>query len=78
MAPAWVRSPCGRTVMRHDPGVGQASDEASGSVGQAGAGNHDDRSNARARPDGPANETFGSVAITSTDTDSDHLRDRAG
>lgn len=42
--------------------VGQASDEASSSVGQAGAGNHDDRSNARARPKKrSANETFGSV-----------------
>ena len=34
--------------MRHDPRVGQASDEASGSVGQAGAGNHDDKSKPRA------------------------------
>jgi len=48
MAPAWMRSPCGRTVMRHDPWVGQASDEASGSVGQAGAGNPDDKSKPRA------------------------------
>jgi hypothetical protein len=36
--------------MRHDQLVGQASDQASDSVGQAGAGNHDDKSKARARP----------------------------
>jgi hypothetical protein len=29
--------------------VGQASDQASGSVGQAGAGGRDDKSNAKAR-----------------------------
>ena len=34
--------------MRHDPWVGQASDEASGSVGQTGAGNPDDKSKPRA------------------------------
>jgi hypothetical protein len=47
--------------MRHDQQVGQASDEASGSVGRAGAGNHDDRSKPRAAAAiGPANEFFGS------------------
>ena len=65
--------------MRHDPWVGQASDEASSSVGQAGAGNHDDKSNAKARPSTrSANETFGSVVITGTDTGSDHRDDRGG
>src|SRR3954449_2534590 len=48
-APAWMRSPRGRTVMRHDQLVGQASDQASDSVGQAGAGDHDDKSKAKAR-----------------------------
>jgi hypothetical protein len=33
--------------MRHDLAVGQASDQASDSVGQAGAGDHDDKSNQR-------------------------------
>lgn len=64
--------------MRHDQQVGQASDEASGSVGQAGAGDHDDRSKQGQRPGGPANEFFGSVVITDTDTDSDHRNERAG
>jgi hypothetical protein len=65
--------------MRHDPWVGQASDEASGSVGQAGAGNPDDKSKPRAAAtNGPANEFFGSVAVTGTDTGSDHRDDRAG
>jgi hypothetical protein len=35
--------------MRHDPRVGQASDQASESVGQAGAGDHGDKSKAKAR-----------------------------
>jgi hypothetical protein len=64
--------------MRHDTQVGQASDEASGSVGQAGAGDHDDKSKPRAAAKRPANEFFGSVAITGTDTGSDHRDDRAG
>jgi hypothetical protein len=34
--------------MRHDRKVGQASDQASDSVGQAGAGDHDDKSKPRA------------------------------
>lgn len=34
--------------MRHDLAVGQASDQASDSVGQAGAGGRDDKSKARA------------------------------
>jgi hypothetical protein len=58
--------------------VGQASDEASGSVDQAGAGNPDDKSKPRAAARGPANEFFGSVAVTDTDTGSDHRDDRAG
>lgn len=66
--------------MRHDHGVvGQASDEASGSVGQAGAGDPDDRSKPRAAATGwLANESFGSVVVTDTDTGSDHCCDRAG
>jgi hypothetical protein len=52
--------------MRHGQQVGQASDQASDSVGQAGAGDHDDISNARAHQQTAANETFGSVAITGT------------
>ena len=65
--------------MRHDLRVGQASDEASGSVGQAGAGDPDDRSKPRAAAnDRLANEFFGSVVVTATDTDSDHYSDRAG
>ena len=38
--------------MRHDPRVGQASDEASSSVGQAGAGNHDGQVRWKARRSG--------------------------
>ena len=48
-APTWMRSPRGRTVMRHDRMVGQASDQASGSVGQVGAGDRDDISKPKAR-----------------------------
>jgi hypothetical protein len=35
--------------MRHDRSVGQASDQASGSVGQVGAGDRDDISKPKAR-----------------------------
>ena len=58
--------------MRHDQLVGQASDQASDSVGQAGAGDHDDKSKAKAHREPAASETFGSVAITGTQPDSDH------
>jgi hypothetical protein len=63
--------------MRHNPQVGQASDQASDSVGQAGA-----RQSATTYPKPrheafSANELFGSVVITSTDHGSDHVRDRA-
>lgn len=38
-------------------------------MGQAGAGDHDDKSNAKARPKhGPASESFGSVMVTGTDS----------
>jgi hypothetical protein len=58
--------------MRHDPpGVGQASDQASDSVGQAGAGDPDDIQRKGAPKQPAANESFGSVAITGTDTGSD-------
>lgn len=53
--------------MRHDHLIGQASDQASDLVGQADAGDHDDKSNAKAqRTNRVASESLGSGAITGT------------
>jgi len=53
--------------------VGQASDQASDSVGQAGAGDHDDKSKAKTRREAAASETFGSVAFTGTNLAADTM-----
>ena len=64
--------------MRHNHVVvGQASDQASGSVGQAGAGDPRRHIQSKSHEVFSANEFFGSVVITGTDTGSDHVRDRA-
>jgi hypothetical protein len=51
-APAWVESPRDRTVRSHDPEVGQASDQVSVVVGEAGAGSLRALRGVKARPDG--------------------------